>query len=223
MPNLGYRLQAFGSEAQARRVTGYRIKKSFHFSLFTIHSRRRRAGYTLIELLVVLGIMTMTVGALTVFLTSVFRGTNKANASAEVKQNGQAVLDSLERQIRGAINVVDNAPNYIRLEREFGDPLHIACISELTDNYKSRIAVAQDPRPILIESDQSWRSVSNDDWDNGISINPCTITVSPATISSSGLPVPAIVSISFTVQKDSERVEFAGKADFRTTISLRQY
>ena|SRR3989344_8475554 len=197
------------------------LNRNKQFNNLTI--KQFRFGYTLIELLVVLGIMTMTVGALTVFLTSVFRGTNKANASAEVKQNGQAVLDSLERQIRGAINVVDNAPNYIRLEREFGDPLHIRCFDESPSNYKSRIAVAQDSGTTLPESDPSWRSVSNDDWDNGISINPCTITVSPATISSSGLPVPAIVSISFTVQKDSERVEFAGKADFRTTISLRQY
>ena len=202
--------------------------KPSHFSLSTVHYRRRRVGYTLIELLVVLGIMTMTVGALTVFLTSVFRGTNKANASAEVKQNGQVVLDSLERQIRGATNVVDNhfAPGdtkYIRLERESGDPLHIACISESPGNYKSRIAVAQDSGTTLPESDPSWRSVSNDDWEDGISINNCVITVSPAIISSSGLPVPAVVSISFTANKDSERVEFAGKADFRTTISLRQY
>jgi len=189
-------------------------------------------GYTLIELLIVLGIMTMTVGALTVFLTSVFRGTNKANASAEVKQNGQVVLDSLERQIRGATNVVDKdfvvdvpLDNYIMLERKIGNPLHIACIRELTDNYKSRIAVREDPRPnpTFTEFEPGWRSISNDDWDNGISINPCTITVSPATISSSGLPVPAVVSISFTANKDSKRVEFTGKADFRTTISLRQY
>src|SRR3990167_5243186 len=125
MPNSGFRLQAFGSEAQARRVTGYRIKKSFHFC-------RRRAGYTLIELLV--------------------------------------VLDSLERQIRGATNVVDkdfvvNVPldNYIMLERKIGNPLHIACIRELTDNYKSRIAVREDPRPnpTFTEFEPGWRSISN--------------------------------------------------------------
>lgn len=187
-------------------------------------------GYTLIELLVVMGIMAMTVGALTVFLTSVFRGTNKANASAEVKQNGQVVLNSLERHIRGAINVVDKDfvagdDKYIMIEREFGDPLHIACISELTDNYKSRIAVAENPIPnyTFTEFESGWRSISSDDWEDGISINDCEITVSQATISSSGLPVPAVVSIGFTAQKDSERVEFTGKADFRTTISLRQY
>src|SRR3990170_6397749 len=61
-------------------------------------------GFTLIELLVVLGILAAAVGASMIFLTSVLKGTNQANVTAEVKQNGQAVLDSLEKQIRGALD-----------------------------------------------------------------------------------------------------------------------
>src|SRR3989344_2987741 len=123
------------------------LNRNKQFNNLTI--KQFRFGYTLIELLVVLGILTITVGALTMFLSSVFRGANKANASAEVKQNGQAVLDSLERHIRGAVSVVDKDPEpesnkYIMLLREFGEPLHIRCISE-SDSYKSRIAVAEYP------------------------------------------------------------------------------
>jgi len=52
-------------------------------------------GFTLIELLVVLGILVIGVGSTLLFLTSILRGTNQANVTAEVKQNGQAILDSL--------------------------------------------------------------------------------------------------------------------------------
>jgi len=197
------------------------MKSSFFLSL---KPNKVKTGYTLIELLVVLGVLTITVGALTMFLTSVFRGTNKANAAAEVKQNGQVILDSLERHIRGAVDVTNKAENYIMLTRSFGDPLHIKC-QGATETYKSRIAVAEDSDPGTTFSDiaPEWRSISNDDLDNGVSINPCAIFVAPASVSTSGLPVPAVVSIGFTAQKDSDRAEFTGRADFRTTISLRQY
>src|SRR3989344_943893 len=197
------------------------MKSSFFLSL---KLNKIKTGYTLIELLVVLGVLTITVGALTMFLTSVFRGTNKANAAAEVKQNGQVILDSLERHIRGAVDVTNKAENYIMLTRSFGDPLHIKC-QGATETYKSRIAVAEDSDPGTTFSDiaPEWRSISNDDLDNGVSINPCAIFVAHASVSTSGLPVPAVVSIGFTAQKDSDRAEFTGRADFRTTISLRQY
>src|SRR3989344_1028540 len=98
-------------------------------------------GFTLIELLVVLGILAAAVGASMIFLTSVLKGTNQANVTAEVKQNGQVVLDSLEKQIRGATDVecANSAGNsvdcsdasaslkYLKLVRSDEDPLHIGC------------------------------------------------------------------------------------------------
>ncbi len=63
-------------------------------------------GFTLIELIVVMGILALVVGAITLFISSVLKGSNQAKITAEVKQNGQVTLDSLERQIRGAVDVV---------------------------------------------------------------------------------------------------------------------
>src|SRR3989304_9968988 len=85
-------------------------------------------GFTLIELLVVLGILAAAVGATLIFLTNVLKGTNQANVTAEVKQNGQAVLDSLEKQIRGAINASGgDSGKYINLTRDGLEPFHIKC------------------------------------------------------------------------------------------------
>ena len=197
--------------------------KTFHFSLFTFHFRRRR-GYTLIELIVVLGVLALTVGSITMFLTSILRGTNKANVTAEVKQNGQAVLDSLERQIRGAASVEEVGTNndYIKLNRDFAEPLHIRCDSE-TLSHQSRIVVAVSIADGLIAQDSNWRSVSNDNPDSGISIKNCRFTVFVASLSESRTPIPTVVSISFVAKKESQRADFTASAKFETTISLRRY
>src|SRR3990167_10128021 len=86
---------------------------SIHYSLFTIHGKA--LGFTLIEFLVVLGILAITVSATLLFLTSVLRGSNKANIIAEVKQNGQVVLESLERQIRNGVDAQLIATNTLKL------------------------------------------------------------------------------------------------------------
>ncbi|MEX2028333.1 MAG: prepilin-type N-terminal cleavage/methylation domain-containing protein, partial [Candidatus Curtissbacteria bacterium] len=76
-----------------------------HRTAKTINRRfnpKNRFGFTLLELLVALGLLTVTVGSALVFLTSVLRGSNQSAIVTEVKQNGQSVLDSLERQMRDA-------------------------------------------------------------------------------------------------------------------------
>src|SRR3989304_4430925 len=96
-------------------------------------------GFTLIELLVVLGILAAAVGATLIFLTSVLKGTNQANVTAEVKQNGQVVLDSLEKQVRGATAAVFIAPtgslSGVNLTKTDGNSLYVVCFdSTLTSN-----------------------------------------------------------------------------------------
>lgn len=193
------------------------INKNFRFFRFI-------KGYTLIELVVVMGILSMTIGAITVFLVSVLKGTSQANISAEVKQNGQAVLDSLERQIRGAVDVVLVGTNMdqIKLTRDFSEPLHIKC--ELASgsgptarNSRISIQVAEQP------TSGSWISVSNDDPKTGISIEACRLDVLGSQVTDSGVSVPAVVSISFVAKKESPRPEFSASAKFKTTISLRRY
>ena len=62
-------------------------------------------GYSLIEFLIVIGILSISMGSVLLFLTSTIKGANQANVTAEVKQNGQAVLGDLQRQIRSATDV----------------------------------------------------------------------------------------------------------------------
>jgi len=62
----------------------------------------KKTGFTLIELLVVIGIMAVVGGVGSDLFISILKGANKANVINEVKQNGNHVLDVMERNIRNA-------------------------------------------------------------------------------------------------------------------------
>ncbi|OGD94075.1 hypothetical protein A2697_03660 [Candidatus Curtissbacteria bacterium RIFCSPHIGHO2_01_FULL_41_44] len=191
-------------------------------------------GFTLIELLVVLGILVIGVGSTLLFLTSILRGTNQANVTAEVKQNGQAILDSLERQIRNAtdVNCLNQSGNstscadaavsdkYIKLIRPNENPLHIKCFASTGSlNGWMGVVVSTSNNP----SDSSYTTLTNSDTVSGVDIQSCSFKATPST---SGSLSPALVNVSFVVNqgiKAPSRADFLANAKFETTISLRKY
>ena len=202
-----------------RKNTEYRIQN-------TEYTKAR--GYTLIEFLVVVGILAMVVGSTILFLTSVLRGTNKSNITAEVKQNGQAVLDSLERQIRGANEVILKLgdPGYMILVKSDDISLHVKCLGQLSGpNPKNarlgivKADVNEDP------ATSNYISISNDDAISGVNIENCRFNVIPADLSA-GESAPAVVSVEFEATQGisaPSRTDFGARVKFSTTISLRTY
>lgn len=63
-------------------------------------------GFTLVEILVAMAIVAIMGTILVVIFTNTLRGSNKAGILANIKQNGQAVLENMDKTIRGADNVV---------------------------------------------------------------------------------------------------------------------
>lgn len=63
-------------------------------------------GFTLVEILVVIGITAIVGTILVVIFTNTLRGSNKAQILAVIKQNGQSVLENMDKTIRNAYNVV---------------------------------------------------------------------------------------------------------------------
>lgn len=63
-------------------------------------------GFTLAEILVVIAIVAIAGVMLVAIFTNTLRGSNKSQILASIKQNGQIVLDSMDRIIRDADNVV---------------------------------------------------------------------------------------------------------------------
>jgi len=210
-------------------------RSSIHHLPFTIN--RKSKGFTLIELLVVLGILVTAVGVSLLFLTNVLKGTNQANVIAEVKQNGQAVLDSLEKQIRGATAAVEIAAGAVpgsssgvNLTRASGNSLYIACFNSVASPASNGwIGVADVPPGTPVDTLSNYKSVTNTDTVSGVDIT-CIPTDPPDNLGFKIVPTasgsPSIVSISFIVNQGinaPSRADFLANVKFETTISLRQY
>lgn len=215
------------------------VFKNFNFQLLNLKAFFAwRGGFTLVELLVVLGILSITVGASLMFLTSTLKGSNQANVISEVKQNGQVVLDSLDRQIRNAkdvqcvnssaaiVDCVTGSPStkYLGLIMTNGNPLHIKCINDTagggktTDGWIGSVYSADVP-----SSDLQYSPITNQDTISGVDVVDCNFTVRSASPGSSD---PAIVSIAFTINQGvaaPSRRDFMAGVVFQTTISLRKY
>ena len=183
-------------------------------------------GFTLIEFVVVLGILGFVVTSTVLFLNSVLRGANQTNITQEVKQNGQAILDSLDRQIRGSVNVqgIGTGPDYtaIMLTRPNDDPLYIKCLSA-TATQNNRIGTFVSATAPA--ADSNYTSLSNDDRTNGVNVVGCKFNIVTSSVAQGG-QVPAVVGVSFTATQGLDapyRQDFAASAPFQTTISLRTY
>lgn len=183
-------------------------------------------GFTLIEMLVVLGVLTLAVGAVVIFLTSVLKGTQKANATNEVKQNSQFIVESLERQIRGAQDAINMDPVTVRLASGTGEYTFIKCFAaNNTKNSRVGVSIISDTisDPDIVPGSVSFVSISNDELLDGVQVENCALTVFSAYGSVQGELIPAVVSIDMDIIKTSERVDHRAKTSIQTTISLRQY
>lgn len=81
-----------------------------------------KKGFTLVEMLVVIAILSVVGVLILTIFTRTLRGTNKSQIISAIKQNGQSVLEILDKSIRGADHLVcvSSEPNddTIVLEKE---------------------------------------------------------------------------------------------------------
>lgn len=66
----------------------------------------KQKGLTLVELLVVMAVLAVVGIFILNIFTSTLRGTNKTQVLGVIKQNGQAVLETMDKTIRNSDNVV---------------------------------------------------------------------------------------------------------------------
>ncbi|MBI2040333.1 prepilin-type N-terminal cleavage/methylation domain-containing protein [Candidatus Microgenomates bacterium] len=66
----------------------------------------RRKGFTLMEVLVVITVLSIIGVLMLVIFTRTLRGSNKSQAVLAIKQNGQAVLETMDKTIRNAESLV---------------------------------------------------------------------------------------------------------------------
>src|SRR3990172_5431620 len=170
-------------------------------------------GFTLVEFLVVLGLLSLTIGITLLFLTSILRGINKASVTNEVKQNGQLVVDTLERQIRNSTDADSpdgNDAKYIVLNRYDNEPLHIACFSASAE-LNAYIAIRTDSAP-------EYTSLTNQDPITGVDVDCSKLDV----VKPSSSETPPFINIELILNQGKDapsREDFLANVKFNTTIS----
>lgn len=188
---------------------------------------KAKSGFTLVELLVVLGILAVTVGVVLVFLTAVLKGTNQANITSELKQNGQVVLDSLERQIRNAKSVttgpaiggwIGGSTSHVILTLADNREMHLGCFNPPGTNTENGwIGVGRAPGTVVGD----YTAATNRDLVAGVNVSSCVITVTNSSSSA-----PALVTLTFNLGQGIQapsRKDYKASLEFKTTISLRKY
>mgnify|MGYP001616960157 FL=1 len=70
-----------------------------------------KKGFTLVEILVVISVLSVAGVIILTIFTRTLKGNNKAQILSVIKQNGQAVLENMDKTIRGADNVVCISPD----------------------------------------------------------------------------------------------------------------
>ncbi len=216
----------------------YRRKKLGHL-LLTINDQRLR-GFTLIEFLIVIGILSISMGSVLLFLTSTIKGTNQANITAEVKQNGQAVLEALERQLRSSTEVVTlidtqlplpyniSGNNGIQLKKTSGEYVYIICANKVSTTTNGSIRIASNTTGSPPNASADYQSLTADtDLVSGVDID-CTAGTPPqqAFRVDTATSSVNVVTISFAANQAvnaPSRVDFKANAKFQTVISLRQF
>lgn len=197
----------------------------------------RSGGYTLIEFLVVIGILAISIGSILMLLTSVIKSSNQTGITAEVKQNGQVVLDDLESQIRFAKDVnalvfgqLLGANSGLILTLPDGNYVSIICFNAVGTTSNGWIGIAKTLSPTPPSVSSGYQSLTNNRSTlSGIDIN-CDIdpsaTVAQAFQVNSGTSSVKIVTVNFIVNQGvtaPSRADFLANAQFKTTISLRKY
>ncbi len=164
--------------------------------------KKNDAGFTLIELLitvVVLGlIMTAMVG---VFLATIKAG-KKADAIAEVKENGDYALGLMERQLRNAEEITDCTGESIKFTLPDDDPI--------------------DPE-WGFQYGQSESGGNYQIFSNYGSLTNRDLAATDLTFSCAGNPIKT-VTISFVLTKGvrTDVREFA-RVSFRGMVTIRKY
>lgn len=126
------------------------LKKSF----------KSKTGFTLIEILVVVSLLTVVGTFLVDIFIRTIQGNLKAQILATIKQNGQVVLDGVDKTVRGADHVV--CPNIVSPALSATSDTLVLDMGDKTTYTRYRFIIGNVNNNGVLEMDQPAKSSSGD-------------------------------------------------------------
>ena len=179
---------------------------------------KNKNGYTLIEVLVVIAILGIMVSVSSAIFIGTLRSQNKANAVSQARQNAALVIDSFERDVRGASSITPTgSSNQITLTVA-SDTIVWTCAMVAGENGRiTRQRVPDPPVSVTVSTRESPSAVNI--------VCPGPLPAAAFTVAGGG-GSNQIVTLSFTVQQNvasGARADFGTNQSFRTTVGTRVY
>lgn len=199
---------------------------------FTLISRLVKAnppGFTLIELLVVTAILGILVGISSSVFVGILRSQNKTNATNEVRQNANLVIDFFERDIRSASAIESVGPlvpliqtpevyyNEIKVTLQDGGFVHWICEDESPG---VNGGLRRDPDPL----DANPLQVTNFDPKSGVNIVCLDSSGNGAFQLTGDTGGNQLVTMEFTAKQGVDapaRNDYQIELKFQTTLGTR--
>jgi prepilin-type N-terminal cleavage/methylation domain-containing protein len=192
--------------------------------LITYNSKSKASfGFTLIELLVVIVVLGILGVVGTDLFSSVIKGTNKANIISEVKQNGQLVMDIIERNIREATEATNpiltpgSPPTYDTTSLVLTTPS-----GTVTFGFDAECKTCTPPTNGQITMNTS--PITSTDTKTGVSVTSVSYTILPPPTPSPA--APSVILVSMTINQGAQaptRKDFTANVVLTTTVALRTY
>lgn len=191
--------------------TGNRVQE-------TVYRKKQDTGFTLLEILISVGILA-TVGTLVaqVLFTTTHVNT-KSNLVADIKQNGEFALGSMERAIRGAIEIrnfctlLDESTPSAFIIDAHNNLVQFTCVS---DGTAARIASVSASGTQYLTGGKVTLSNSG-----GPTCDDSTLTFTCP--DASGIPSPITVNFTLTQLGATTSAFENARSSFQTTVNIRR-
>lgn len=101
----------------------------------------KKKGFTLVELLVVIAILSFLGAMILSIFTSSLKGSNKSQIISVIKENGQSVLDSMDKNIRNSdrvvcvINTIPPGPTLVSVKQGIYTRYRLIATSQISNGY----------------------------------------------------------------------------------------
>lgn len=180
-------------------------------------------GFTIAEVLVVIAILAIIGTIMVITFSNTLRGSNKAQVISAIKQNGQAVLENMDKNIRKANNLIcvsSNPPNTIVIDQN-GLNIRYRIVLPTAIAGAPAVCIGQDKNGCIIwdnpgkETDLNGKVETNAEF-----INRICDSADPMTSANILTDADTLTGVSVKKESSKEFFSFSDLAGYKTSVTI---